>query len=95
LQFIHAALLFLQDRYVVLDKVATIGLVTVAALSLGEVVGFAFQSLLAIGGVSGIAAGLAAKDLVGNLFSGALMYVTRPFKIGEFISVSLAKGTLA
>ncbi|GAQ81880.1 Mechanosensitive ion channel protein [Klebsormidium nitens] len=81
-----------RDRYIVLDKVATIGLVTVAALSLGEVIGVAFQSLLAIGGVSGIAAGLAAKDLLGNLFSGALMYVTRPFKIGEFISAGPATG---
>jgi len=37
--------------------------------------------------ISGLAVGLAAKEVVGNMFGGASLFLTRPFVIGEKIKV--------
>ncbi len=41
--------------------------------------------LLAFGGVSGIAVGFAAKDLLGNVFGGLVLYLDKPFVVGDWI----------
>lgn len=38
-------------------------------------------------GSSGLAVGLAAKEVVGNMFGGASLFISRPFVIGEKIKV--------
>ena len=39
----------------------------------------------ALGGVGGLAVGLAAKDLLANFFGGLTIYMDRPFSVGEWI----------
>ena len=41
--------------------------------------------LLAFGGMSGIAVGFAAKDLLGNIFGGLVLYLDKPFVVGDWI----------
>ncbi len=41
--------------------------------------------LLAFGGMSGIAVGFAAKDLLGNVFGGLILYLDKPFVVGDWI----------
>ncbi len=41
--------------------------------------------LLAFGGVGGIAVGFAAKDLLGNVFGGLMLYMDKPFAVGDWI----------
>ncbi|MDD1725031.1 MAG: mechanosensitive ion channel [Methanospirillum sp.] len=43
--------------------------------------------ILAAGGIAGIAAGLAAKDILGNFFSGAVLAADQPFRVGDRIRV--------
>lgn len=43
--------------------------------------------LMAAGGIVGIAAGFAGKDILGNFFSGALLAADQPFHIGDRIQV--------
>jgi len=43
--------------------------------------------LLAAGGIVGIAAGFAGKDILGNFFSGALLAADQPFHVGDRIQV--------
>ncbi|EFJ35816.1 hypothetical protein SELMODRAFT_404072 [Selaginella moellendorffii] len=50
-------------RVVAIDKVASLFLYFLAASSIAEVCGFALSSLLAVGGISGLAVGLAAKEI--------------------------------
>lgn len=45
--------------------------------------GFRVQTVLAVGGVGGLAFGLATKNLVGNLVSGMLINLNRPFGEGD------------
>jgi len=47
--------------------------------------GFNISAILAFGGIGGIAIGFAAKDLLSNFFGGLMIYLDRPFAIGDWI----------
>lgn len=47
--------------------------------------GFSISGVLAFGGIGGIAVGFAAKDLLANFFGGLMIYLDRPFAIGDWI----------
>jgi len=57
-------------------------------LILLQTLGYSISGLLALGGVGGIAIGFAAKDLLANFFGGLMIYLDRPFKIGDWIRSS-------
>ncbi|MFC3266940.1 mechanosensitive ion channel family protein [Camelimonas abortus] len=67
-------------------RVLKLGLALVAALAFGEHFGIGFSGLLAFGGIGGIAVGLASKDILGNVFSGIMLFFDRPFNIGDWVS---------
>lgn len=54
--------------------------------TLGQHFGFSLAGLMTFGGIGGLAIGLAAKDILSNFFSGFMLYFTRPFNIGDWIS---------
>lgn len=41
------------------------------------------NSVLAIGGVGGLAVGLAGREILENLFTGLIILSSRPFDIGD------------
>lgn len=43
------------------------------------------SGILAFGGIGGIAVGFAAKDLLANFFGGLMIYLDRPFSVGDWI----------
>ncbi|WP_373017048.1 mechanosensitive ion channel family protein [Thiomicrorhabdus sp.] len=47
--------------------------------------GVSMGGLLAFGGMGGIAIGFAAKDLLGNVFGGLMLYLDKPFTVGDWI----------
>ena len=47
--------------------------------------GYSISGILAFGGIGGIAVGFAAKDLLANFFGGLMIYLDRPFKVGDWI----------
>jgi len=57
----------------------TSGLIALQAL------GVNIAGLLAFGGVGGIAVGMAARDLLANVFGGFTIYLDRPFRVGDWI----------
>jgi len=50
--------------------------------------GVSISAVLAFGGIGGIAIGFAAKDLLANFFGGLIIYLDRPFSIGDWIRSS-------
>lgn len=50
-----------------------------------QTLGFSISGVLAFGGIGGIAVGFAAKDLLANFFGGLMLYLDRPFAIGDWI----------
>lgn len=55
------------------------------ALIIMQTMGINITGLLAAGGVGGIAVGLAARDLLANVFGGLTVYLDRPFAVGDWI----------
>lgn len=68
-----------------LGKLAKLLLIIVTLLVIAQTVGIEIGGLLALGGVGGLAVGLAAKDLLANFFGGLTIYLDRPFSVGEWI----------
>jgi MscS family membrane protein len=68
-----------------IGKSSTAVILIVAALVAMQTLGFSITSLLAFGGVAGIALGFAAQGLVANLLGGITIYASRPFKVGDHI----------
>lgn len=58
--------------------------VTVALIAL-QTFGISVSGVLAFGGVGGIAIGFAARDLLANFFGGLMIYLDKPFRVGEWV----------
>ena len=50
-----------------------------------QLFGYSVSGLLAFGGIGGIAVGFAAKDLLANFFGGLMIYLDRPFAVGDWV----------
>lgn len=50
-----------------------------------QMFGFSISGVLAFGGIGGLAVGFAAKDLLSNFFGGLMIYLDRPFSVGDWI----------
>ena len=59
-------------------------IITAVLISM-QLFGYSISGLLAFGGIGGIAMGFAAKDLLANFFGGLMIYLDRPFSVGEWI----------
>lgn len=60
--------------------------VLITAVLVGlQSLGFSVSGVLAFGGIGGIAVGFAARDLLANFFGGLMVYMDRPFAIGDWI----------
>ena len=47
--------------------------------------GYSISGVLAFGGMGGLVVGMAAKDLLSNLFGALMVYMDKPFKVGDWI----------
>ena len=56
-----------------------------AGLVMMQTMGFNISGILAFGGVGGIAVGFAARDLLANFFGGLMIYLDRPFSVGDWV----------
>lgn len=56
-----------------------------SGLVIMQYMGYSVSGLLAFGGIGGIAVGFAAKDLLANFFGGLMIYLDRPFAVGDWI----------
>ncbi|CAE8718463.1 unnamed protein product [Polarella glacialis] len=64
------------------DKMIGVAIYVVITSACLNVVGLRLETVLAIGGVSGLAVGLAAKTLAQNLISGILIYTNKSIQPG-------------
>jgi MscS family membrane protein len=68
-----------------ISKLLRLAIIITAALVILQTLGFSVSGVLAMGGIGGIAIGFAAKDLLANFFGGLIIYLDRPFTIGDWI----------
>lgn len=69
----------------VLGRVVRIAVVLTGVLTTLSILEIPISGFLAAGGVSGIAVGLAARELLANFFGGLMVFMDRPFSVGDWI----------
>jgi MscS family membrane protein len=69
------------------SKIFTIIICVLIAILLNDVTGLSLTTLLAFGGVGGLAIAFASQEIVSNFFGGFMIHMTRPFLLGETISI--------
>ncbi|HUF20427.1 MAG TPA: mechanosensitive ion channel family protein [Burkholderiales bacterium] len=68
-----------------MGKLIRAAAIITALLIILQSMGINIAGLLAFGGVGGIAVGLAARDIMANVFGGLSVYLDRPFAVGDWI----------
>ncbi|GAB3110745.1 mechanosensitive ion channel family protein [Aestuariicella hydrocarbonica] len=68
-----------------IGKLLRMSVIITAILVLMQSLGYSISGVLAFGGVGGIAMGFAAKDMLANFFGGLMVYLDRPFSVGDWI----------
>lgn len=74
-----------------LSKIGTIAAMIITIFLFMDVTGSSFETLLAFGGIGGIALAFASQQFVSNLFGGVSIYLTHPFSVGDWIQVPSQK----
>ena len=74
-----------QSTVDAIAKLLRISVIIIGVLVVLQSLGYSISGVLAFGGVGGIAVGFAARDLLANFFGGLMIYMDRPFNIGEWI----------
>ncbi len=66
-------------------KLLRISAIITSVLVVLQSLGYSISGVLAFGGIGGIAVGFAAKDLLANFFGGLMIYLDRPFAVGDWV----------
>lgn len=66
-------------------KLLRISVIITAVLIAMQTMGYSVSGVLAFGGVGGVAVGFAAKDLLSNFFGGLMIYLDKPFAVGDWV----------
>jgi len=75
------------DKHTVeaIAKLFRASVIITSALVMLQTLGYSVSGVLAFGGIGGIAIGFAAKDMLANFFGGLIVYLDRPFTVGDWI----------
>lgn len=71
----------------ILSKLIKAIIYVVVALAIMQALGVNINGILALGGISGLAVGFASRELLSNFFGTIMIYLDKPFIIGEFVRV--------
>lgn len=77
-----------------LAKIIKAIIYTIAVFLIIQELGFDLQGLIAGLGLGTVVITLAAQDTAKNLFGGLVIYLDKPFKVGDYIQLSTYTGTV-
>ncbi len=69
----------------IIFKLLRISVVVLTLLVVFQTLGISISGVIAFGGVGGAAIAFAAKDLLANFFGGLMVFLDKPFKVGDWI----------
>jgi MscS family membrane protein len=69
------------------SKLATIAIIIFTLFLLLDVTGSNIQTLIAFGGIGGLAIAFASQQVISNFFGGLMVYLNHPFTIGEYVNL--------
>lgn len=76
-----------QTKLDVVNKLITIFVIFLTILLILEVTNRSVSTLIAFGGVGGLALAFASQEIIANYFSSVMIYTTKPFSVGDWILV--------
>lgn len=74
-----------QSTVDAIGKLVRLSFIITATLVMLQTLGYSISGVLAFGGIGGVVIGFAAKDLLANFFGGLMIYLDRPFAVGDWI----------
>ncbi len=74
-----------QETIHTLGRLLRTAVVVTAVLVTLQTLGYNISGVLAFGSIGGIAISFAAKDMLANFFGGVMVYLDRPFAVGDWI----------
>ena len=77
-----------ETTVLAIGKLLRLSVIITASLVMLQTLGYSISGVLAFGGIGGIAIGFAAKDLLANFFGGLMIYLDRPFAVGDWVRSS-------
>lgn len=76
-----------QGKIGAIDKMWTVAIIFFIILMLLEATDRSMNTIIAFGGVGGLALAFASQEVIANFFGGFMIYLTQPFTIGDWISI--------
>lgn len=74
-----------QTTISIIFKLLRLMVVILTALVVFQTLGISISGVIAFGGVGGAAVAFAAKDLLANFFGGLMIFLDKPFKVGDWV----------
>ncbi|MDX1804383.1 MAG: mechanosensitive ion channel family protein [Alcanivorax sp.] len=68
-----------------IGKLLRVSVIITAMLIILQTLGYSISGVLAFGGIGGMAVAFAARDLLANFFGGMMVYLDKPFRVGEWV----------
>lgn len=66
-------------------KLLRVSVIITSLLIILQTLGYSISGVLAFGGIGGMAVAFAAKDLLANFFGGMMVYLDKPFRVGDWV----------
>lgn len=76
-----------QSKIDVISKLATVLILFSTILFLLEITDRSMNTLIAFGGVGGLAIAFASQEVIANFFGGIMVHATQPFAKGDWIQI--------
>ena len=74
-----------QSTAAAIAKLLRVSVIITALLIVLQTLGYSISGVLAFGGIGGMAVAFAAKDLLANFFGGMMVYLDKPFRVGDWV----------
>lgn len=74
-----------QTTAAAVGKLLRVAVIITGVLMVLQGLGFSVSGVLAFGGIGGIAVGFAARDLLANFFGALMIFLDRPFSVGDWV----------
>ncbi len=83
-----------KSLHAIIRSTAKVLLVFLSIMIVAPSLGIETSSLLAVLSIAGVAVSLSIQNILGNFFSGVTLLMSKPFKIGDFVTIGNQVGTI-
>ena len=83
-----------KSLHTIIRSTLKILLLFLSVLIVAPVLGIETASLLAVLSIVGVAVSLSIQGILGNFFSGITLLMSKPFKVGDYVTIGGMSGTI-